>query len=233
MSVRSKTSPTSEPHADGRTLLALIRHMGRALDDLEKLRIQHQLRRGAFEREHEMLLPPDAVLDSLNGAEHQAELELVRLWRTYSLAPWAKSIRGVGEKSIARLIAEIGDPADRANVAKLWSYCGLNPERRRRKGMSQDEALACGNPQARKQVWLISTALLKSGVRSTENGDRYAISAAGELYLARKASTALRVEKNGEPWSDGHRHNDALRIVGKEFVKQLWIASRQFLIETQ
>lgn len=208
MSARPNPVPDPNLPPDERTLLALIRHMGRTLDDIEKLRIQHQLRRLAFERETGM--PAHALMETearLAAIEHEAELELVRLWRKHPLAPWAKNIRGVGEKSIARLFAEIGDPADRPNVAKLWSYCGLNPDRQRRKGMSQEEALACGNPRARKQLWLIATRMLMSGNRDT--------------YDARRAATADR------EWTDGHKHNDALRIVAKTFVKDLWIASRQ------
>lgn len=30
----------------------------------------------------------------------------------------------------------------------------------------------------------------------------------------------------GSPWSDAHRHADALRIVGKRFLIDLWVASR-------
>lgn len=214
-----EAQPRNRP--DERTLLALIRHMGRTLDDIEHLRIMHGNRRGAFERDYGIMLPPDEVLASLNAAEHAAQLELIRLWRHHPLAPWAKSIKGVGEKSIARLIAEIGAdspnypwaPLDAPNVGKLWSYCGLNPERKRRKGMSQEEALACGNPRARKQLWLIATRMLMSGNR--------------DVYDSRRSATADR-----EGWTDGHKHNDALRIVAKEFVKQLWIAARQTEDET-
>ena len=145
----------------------------------------------------------------------EAELELCRLWRKHPLAGWARDVRGVGEKTIARLISEIGDPADRSTVSQLWSYCGLNPERKRRKGMGQEDALACGNPNARKRLWLIATSMLKAGNR--------------ELYDARRLHTA---ETHPE-WTPGHSHNDALRIVAKAFVRDLWIASRQSKPDTQ
>lgn len=205
MSAHPKAHTSSGLLSDGRTLLSLIRHMGRSLDDLEKLRIQHDNRRAAFERDYQIVLPPDEVAATLASAEKAALAELLRLWRLHPLAAFAADIRGAGEKSVARLIAEIGDPADRPNVAKLWSYCGLNPERKRRKGMSQEEALACGNPRARKQLWLIATRMLMAGNR--------------DLYDARREATKDR------EWTDGHKHNDALRIVAKEFVKQLWVAA--------
>lgn len=201
-----ETNPDGGP--DGRMLLARIRHVGRTLDDLEGLRIRHENRRGAFERDYQIPLPPDAVSASLARAEKEALDELLRLWRQHPLAEWAERVRGVGEKTLARLIAEIGDPADRKTVSQLWAYCGYDPTRRHRKGMTQDEALACGNPNAKKRCYLIATRMLMAGNR--------------DLYDKRRAQTASR-----EDWTDGRRHADALRIVAKQFLKELWIASRR------
>lgn len=208
MSARPITPPEPERQSDGRALLARIRHMGRTLDDLESLRVRHDNRRGAFEREHEIMLPLDEVADALAAAENAARLELLRLWRQHPLAAWAKETRGVGEKSIARLIAEIGDPADRPNVAKLWAYCGVgNPARIRvPANATQADVFARGNRRARKQLWLIATRMLMSGNRG--------------YYDARRADTAER-----EDWTDGHKHNDALRVTAKYFLRDLWVAA--------
>lgn len=92
--------------------LETIRTLGRLLDDLERVRIMNSNRIGALERVYGEALPHlTEIAEPLNQAEHLAELELVRTWRKHPLAPWAKEARGVGEKSIARLIAEIGDPS--------------------------------------------------------------------------------------------------------------------------
>lgn len=92
--------------------LQAIRTLGRLLDDLERVRIMNTNRIGALERSFGEALPHlVAISEPLNDAEHLAELEMVRLWRRMPLASWAKEVRGLGEKSIARLYAEIGDPS--------------------------------------------------------------------------------------------------------------------------
>ena len=209
------TAPMGQ--APARADLDTIRTLGALLDDLEMVRVMNGNRIGALEREYGESLPHlDVIQKQVATAEHLAHLELVRAWRRHPLAPWAKEYRGVGEKSIARLVAIIGDPAERDNPAKLWAYCGHgDPRRRRTKGMSQEEAFRLGNPRAKKQVWLIATSLLKAGNR--------------EVYDRRREQTKERVHERpcircgpsgspaaaGSPWSDGHKHADALRVAGK------------------
>lgn len=240
------TNSTAEPPAqaknaaktNGRTPaqadLETIKTLGELLDDLERVRIANGNRIGALERTYGEALPHlEVIQQQVKAAEHLAELELVRAWRRHPLAPWAKAQRGVGEKSIARLIAIIGDPGERPNVAKLWAYCGHgDPHRKRHRGMTQEEALRLGNPSAKKQTWLIATSLLKAGNR--EQYDR-----ARERYKDRLHVTAcVRCGPSGKPappgseWSDGHKHAAALRYLGKCFLRDLWVAARHPIIET-
>lgn len=218
--------------------------LGRILDDLESTRIQTTNRIGALEREKGEALPHLYFLvEPIAASEHQAELELNRAWRKHPLAKWQNGYRGAGEKSVARLLSIIGEPAARPNVAKLWAYCGVGRPGRIPKGATQAEVFACGNPRAKKQVWLIACSIVKTGVRTNdETGEKYAISPGGETYLARRSATAERVHdkdcpqcraKAGDPWRDGHKHADALRVVAKTFLKDIWIAARQDANDTQ
>lgn len=219
-------------------LLATIRTLGGILDDLERVRIMSTNRVAAQEREYGSAVPHlDVILDPIKRAEHEAELELIRSWRRHPLAPWAKAIQGVGEKSIARLISHIGDPGERPNVAKLWAYCGLgDPARKRRKGMTQEEAFKLGNPAAKKQCWLIGEAFVK-----TRSGPYRAIYDAARVQYADRvhADTCVRCGPagkpalTGSPWSLKHQHEAAKRKAVKEFLKDLWVASRQALLDAQ
>lgn len=269
MSDGQSVTETQGGSAEDRSL-ETIRTLGRLLDDLERVRIMNSNRIGALERAHGDPLPHLVEISRpLNQAEHLAELELVRAWRKHPLAGWAKEIRGLGEKSIARLIAEVGDPAigskghwvttseDGASdisddqgedapknrewiiderfertVSQLWAYCGVGDPARSRipKGAVQSDLLKRGKPRAKKQLYLIATSMLKSGIRGGE-----AISPWGEFYVSARQKYADRVHTSdcppchasaGEPWRPGHQHMAALRLMEKEFLKELWKQSR-------
>lgn len=266
--------------------LETIRTLGRLLDDLERVRIMNSNRIGALERSYGEALPHlEEIATPLNQAEHLAELELIRAWRKHPLAPWAKEVRGLGEKSIARLIAEIGSPAigskghwetsksngsigdsdtqgaedpDQAidptddqtpdakknrewiidehferTVSQLWAYCGVGDPARSRipKGAVQSDLLRRGKPRAKKQLYLIATGLLKSGIRGGEP-----ISPWGEFYMRARRKYADRVHDEpcapchagaGDPWKPGHQHMAALRLMEKELLKEMWKQDRK------
>lgn len=202
------------------------------VDDVERVRIATGNRIGALERTFGSSLPHlDAVMQQLEHVEDIAERELRRAWRQHPLAGWAKDIPGLGEPSIARLIATIGDPAERPNPAKLWAYCGHGDPARSRlqRGAGQDDLLARGNPAAKKRVWLIAYQFMR-----TPSSPYRALYEAARAKYADRVHTAPcarcgprgRPAPAGSPWSPGHQHAAALRTVGKAFLLDLWKAAR-------
>lgn len=174
--------------------------------------------------------------------EHDAERNLTRALRAHPLALWVKAQKGIGEKQGGRLIGAIDDPYIRPDmlledgsweasrprtVSELWAYCGLKPGQRRKKGQA-----AKWSTQAKTRAWGIAVSMLKAGNR--------------ELYDKRKAHTEGRVHEGecppcgpsgkpalpGTPWSDRHRHEDALRVVSKEVLKELWREAKRLHLET-
>lgn len=193
-----------------------------------------------------------ALVQMLADAEHQAVLNLNRVLRRHPLGPWVKAQKGVGEKTAARLLAIVGDPyvnmqtGEVRTVSQLWSYCSHgDPSRRPVKGMTQAEMFALGNPVAKKRVWLIATAILKAGggeEKATARSDsKVQPPSLASVYYQRKTATEGREHASeckrcgpsgkpaqpGSPWSDAHRHADALRIVGKAFLKDLWLEAKR------
>lgn len=153
--------------------------------------------------------------------------------RAHPLGPWVESHPGVGEKQAARLIAAIGDPYwntlhDRPRlVSELWQYAGHGDPARSKKHRGQTVE---HSPTAKMRTHLVAVSCMKN---------RNSIYR--EVYEKRKAQTEGRVHATacvrcgpsgkpaqpGTPWSDAHRHADALRITGKEILRDLWAESKR------
>jgi hypothetical protein len=194
-------------------------------------------------------------LASLAAAEHEIELSLHECYRRIVPKPirdWQKATVGIGEHSLARLLGQIGNPAvahpkrwvetpggkdkrvlvDDApyerSLRQFWAYCGHgDPARKRAKGMEQQDALAMGSPVCKMIVhYLLARKCIGIGGPIGEKGHYRRPGAYRGVYEARRLATADRVDAAGEPWTIGHQDNDAIRIVGKEILRDLWLASR-------
>lgn len=231
------TSAVSTPNEAASGGWAALRLLAEMYEDAQRSRI------GCENRVRSATVDPDltaASLDALARAEHELKKALQAQYKRTVPAPiqaWAKDTRGIGKTSphmLARLLGVIGHPviatphhwegegSDRVlvadppfarNVAKLWAYCGHgDPNRKRAKGMTAPEAARLGNPRAKMLTHLLAEAVIKSS-----NPD-YRI-----VYDTRRETTAV----THPDWSKGHSHNDALHLVGKEILRDLWTAARQ------
>lgn len=193
------------------------------------------------------------IVAAMGDLEHQAVLGLQRAMRRHPLGPWVKAQKGVGEKQAARLLAAIGDPYwntlhDRPRtVSELWAYSGLHvtpgqtgiDDHRTAAGdqTTSGGALAPGETQVRPGV----AARRRKGQKANWNTDAktraYLVAVScmkvpgapyREAYLDRRAHTLLTHPE----WTDGHSHNDALRVTSKAILRDLWIAARDIHEET-
>jgi hypothetical protein len=106
----------------------------------------------------------------------------------------------------------VADPPFERSVSQLWSYCGHgDPTRRRRKGMTADDAAAMGNPALKTAVWQIAVACTKQVGTARSRRSPYR-----DVYDVARLTYADR------DWTDAHRHAAALRKVGKEILRDLW-----------
>jgi hypothetical protein len=196
-------------------------------------------------------LPYLPALELTKDLEHEMKLTLARVYRRVvdpEILAWQRSTTGLGEDRLAHLLGVIGHPVhtighhhddgpdgkrvlvddgafDRM-VSQLWSYCGMgDPARKRRKGMSQDEATALGNPRAKSIVHEMAKDCMIQNGGLNKNGKAKPLSPYRAVYDDRRLATRGRVEENGKPWSDEHSHNDALHIVAKAILRDLWIVA--------
>lgn len=185
---------------------------------------------------HPSVMVLEALTGQLDALEHGTILALNRAMRAHPLAPYQKQAKGVGEKQLARLLAATGDPYLRSlpdgstvprTVSQLWAYCGLHTLPTGR--MTTDTHLLCAGGEreaakrrkgqqanwstdAKTRAYLIATSCIK------QTGEYR------DLYDERRAHTAV----SHPDWTPGHSHNDALRIVSKRVLRDLWRAARDY-----
>lgn len=202
---------------------------------------------------------------SVEDLEAEAVRQLEGELKKNPLWPWIEAQAGIGAKQAARLLGAIGgdplirpeiirndgtvEPARRRMVSELISLCGHgDPERRPRKGMSQEEAFKLGNPEAKKRLRVIAMQCVKFTGEPDKKGRVRARSPYRDIYDAARGEYSTRLHGRkcqnakphwmspngcgtsrhpewgapGSPWRDGHIHHAALRKAGKQFIKDLY-----------
>lgn len=213
-----------------------------------RIRIENRLRSGTIPPDL-----AKSILNEQRRVEHMIGLAMRRQFRRCApdIHAWVKDTPGIGEHLMARLIGTIGHPviatphhwegegADRVlvadppflrNVAKLWAYCGHgDPGRRKAKGMTADQAFALGSPKAKMLVHLLAESAMKcvgSGPTTDQNSPAAQRSRVRRRSPYRDTYEAARARYADRPdWTPGHQHNAALRLVGKEILRDLWRAA--------
>ena len=153
---------------------------------------------------------------------------------------------GIGTKTVSRLLGEIGHPIvafpahwedgeedeDKKvlvpdapflrRVSDLWSYCGHgDPNRKRRKGMTQEEALKLGNPRAKMTVNQMAVRCMMRTERVSSTGKPMPASPYRAIYDIKRA----HYETARPEWTDANKKGAAIRITAKEILRDLYNAA--------
>lgn len=100
------------------------------------------------------------------------------------------------------------------SLHQLWQYCGHGDSTARRKaGMKQEDVFRAGNPRAKMLVHLLA----ESGMKNRRSPYR------AVYETAREQSATVHPD-----WTPMHSHNDGLRRVGKEILRDLWLVALGF-----
>lgn len=224
----------------------VLQTLAAGLDDVESTRVAQANRyriltttaedsdgdvRGfGLSEDHPAVAALQAQLGTLEFLDKQMSKALAKQLRAHPLYPWVKATKGLGDKTIARLLGAIRDPYwndlhDRPRtVGELFAYCGVaGPGLRRARGQKSN-----WSPDARKRLWIIATTIVKVG------GTYRAVYDAGREQYAEKLHTepCAQCGKKGEPastgtpWRDGHKHAGAVRLVMRAVLRDLWTGSR-------
>lgn len=189
-------------------------------------------------------------LDGSGGIEHQAVLKLQRRVRKHPLwTAWGTHQRGVGEKTLARLLSAVGDPYwndlhDRPRtVSELWAFCGLHVLHPGGQAVNDNQlSVAAGVAPSRKRgqkanwsttaktrLYLIAECCLKAGGDYAESYREARVKYADSVHpvdctrCGPKGKPALA----GSPLPPAHQHARAMRILMKEILRDLWVAGKE------
>lgn len=226
-----------------------LRVWAEMLDDAQKARIAatNRAERGGVEP-----IIYEAHLDALQRAEHACRLSLRRCFRRVAPTPiveWQKVTNGIGIDLLARLLGHLGDPrwatphhwegsgSNRLlvtdppferSVGQLWQYAGHGAPARRIKGMTADDLAAQGSPTIKMLIHLNSVACMKcmtSPYRLVYESTRLDVAGKTHTTECVRCGPSGKPAQVGSPWSPGHQHAHALRIVGKEILRDLWMVT--------
>lgn len=163
-----------------------------------------------------------------------AEKEMRKIARKSPLWPWAEGIRGLGDLGLSVILAEAGDPGKYSTVSKLWKRLGLAPivkgdktqaasSWRMKGGLNAEDWTNAGyNPKRRAEIYsCIDEPLFRqqSGNLDKETGE--VTKEAGPYRLVYDARRARTAETHPD-WSKAQSHKDAMRIMTKQLIADLW-----------
>lgn len=161
----------------------------------------------------------------LQDTRDQIEKEMRKLVKRLPIASWAADVRGLGDLGLAVIVAECGNLSMYSNPAKVWKRLGLAPIEkggtvmaasnwRKKGGLTADDWTAAGySPRRRAEIYAcIGDPLFRQ--QSVVTGPYR------EAYDRRRARTA----ETHPDWTKGHSHGDAVRVMTKELLRDLWAA---------
>ncbi len=136
----------------------------------------------------------------------------------------------------------VDDPPHPRSISQLWRYCGHGPVKNRNVKGDAKALMANGNPDAKMLVHLMAEAQVKSNSKSG-TGYRHVYDAvkakyrqrvhsapcaggfSGSLYVKCKTGPDGAYAQAGDPFQPSHIAATALRLTGKEILRDLWLAA--------
>ncbi len=175
-----------------------------------------------------------AVHDGLATLEHETVLALQRAMRKHPLGPYVKARRGLGEKTVARLLGCIGDPAvnpatgELRTFGQLVSYAGMAPVDGKARAKRRGEQVNW-NGDARMRLWnCVQPAIKMSGpYRDVYDAARVRYADAMHPVACVRCGPKGKPAEAGSPLSLAHQHARAVRLMMRAALRDLWVEARR------
>lgn len=159
------------------------------------------------------------AIEPLEAARAAVERDMKRTVRALPAYAWVKNVHGLGELGFAVILGEAGDLSAYPKKGHLWKRLGLAPFEghaystwRRQGGLTAEDWVAAGySPRRRAEIYaVVSEPLFRQ--QSVVAGPYRA------AYDRRRAATA----EAHPDWTKAHSHMDALRVMTKLLLRDLW-----------
>lgn len=165
------------------------------------------------------LLVMRATLEPMQSARDAIESQMKRLARELPAHPWVKSVRGFGDLALAVVVGEAGDLSKYPTKGHLWKRLGLAVHDgkaystwRMKGGLTAEQWTEAGySPGRRAQIHAVLAEPLFRHQSMSAGPYR-------EAYDRRRAHVA----EAHPDWTKGHAHADALRVMTKRVLRDLW-----------
>ncbi|MDR3488734.1 MAG: hypothetical protein P4M05_28005 [Bradyrhizobium sp.] len=174
------------------------------------------------------LLVVVSTLEPLEKRRRAVELEMAKTARQLAVAAWAKQVRGLGDLALGIIVGEAGDLSNYASVDRLWKRLGLAPYQgkalstwAREGGLKAEDWVAAGCSR-RRRAEIFACVGDPVFRHQTMIGGPYRI-----VYEKRRARTS----ETHPDWSKLRSNLDALRIMTKALIEDLWKAWRKANVE--
>lgn len=251
-----------------------LQMLAESLNDFEEFRKAHENRMLIFKKDADLVdkdgiargkgispamsVMADLEAISLQIKETEALLvkDLEKRFKKHPLGKWVKSKKGLGYKTVARLLAVTHDPyynpltEEARTVSQLWAYCGMHvvngaaPKRKRGEQANWDPN---AGPRLHNILDPIIKTLSKPCGRINED-DEFAVHLDSCTCSPYRVMYDLHREKHvdaihqkdcvrcgpkgkpalaGSKLSLAHKHARALRVVKKAVLKDLWLEAKR------
>jgi hypothetical protein len=185
----------------------------------------------------------NGIMDEVEEKEKAKEKMIASWCKSHKDVPIVKammSVKGVGPCIIAALLSYV-DITKTRHASSLWSYAGYHKPSHRRMdkiekaieyvnfdGKTKKRWYSCGNRTLRCQLFVTAGVMIKrEGPYRDVYDRRKAQTEQSELVTETRITGKTGVHK--VMWKDvskGHRHGDALRVMMKHFLADLWYVWR-------
>ena len=175
--------------------------------------------------------------------EQERLKDLQKYMQTMPVYPWLLSVKGLGTKGMAKLIAIIDDIKRFPNPSSLWSYAGVGDSSKEKK---QKGVQLKHNPKLRSVLYIISEAMIKSNSQykviydkrkeytKTTHPEWHNLvpcpinNVKNHIVMGKKVDDSPKIDKDGNlVWKNlhpKHAHIDAMRAMIKRFLCELYVA---------